>query len=78
MTHRDTLFLLPAGFADNDRREYCPECAEMWGLLCKRADIILSIMRVTLVNIMPRVLERRTPEEVSRERQQSSDFKHPP
>lgn len=33
MTHRDTLFLLPAGFADNDRREYCPECAEMWGLL---------------------------------------------
>ena len=33
MTHRDTLFLLPPGFADNDRREYCPECAEMWGLL---------------------------------------------
>ena len=30
---RDTLFLLPPGFADNDRREYCPECAEMWGLL---------------------------------------------
>lgn len=30
---RDTLFLLPPGFADNNRREYCPECAEMWGLL---------------------------------------------
>jgi len=30
---RDTLFLLPPGFFDNDRREYCPECAEMWGLL---------------------------------------------
>ena len=30
---RDTLFLLAPGFADNDRREYCPECAEMWGLL---------------------------------------------
>ena len=30
---RDTLFLLPPGFADNDRREYCPECAEIWGLL---------------------------------------------
>lgn len=29
----DTLFLLPPGFADNDRREYCPECAEMWGIL---------------------------------------------
>ncbi len=30
---RDTLFLLPPGFFDNDRREYCPECAEIWGLL---------------------------------------------
>ncbi len=30
---KDTLFLLPPGFADNDRREYCPECAEMNGLL---------------------------------------------
>lgn len=30
---RDTLFLLPPGFADNDRREYCPECAEIWGVL---------------------------------------------
>lgn len=30
---KDTLFLLPPGFEDNDRREYCPECAEMWGLL---------------------------------------------
>ena len=34
---RDTLFLLPPGFADNasgrHRREYCPECAEIWGVL---------------------------------------------
>lgn len=30
---KDLLFLLPPGFFDNDRREYCPECAEMWGLL---------------------------------------------
>lgn len=30
---RDILFLLPPGFEDNERREYCPECAEMWGLL---------------------------------------------
>ncbi len=30
---KDTLFLLPPGFEDNNRREYCPECAEMWGLL---------------------------------------------
>ena len=33
ITPKDTLFLLPPGFADNERREYCPECAEMWGLL---------------------------------------------
>ena len=33
MAQRDTLFLLPPGFADNDRREFCPECAEVWGIL---------------------------------------------
>jgi len=30
---RDQLFLLAPGFYDNDRREFCPECAEMWGVL---------------------------------------------
>ena len=30
---KDTLYLLAPGFADNDRREFCPECAEMWGVL---------------------------------------------
>ncbi len=30
---KDTLFLLAPGFEANDRREYCPECAEIWGLL---------------------------------------------
>jgi len=30
---RDTLFLLAPGFFDNERREYCPECAEIWGVL---------------------------------------------
>ena len=33
MVLRDILFLLPPGFADGDARQYCPECAEMWGLL---------------------------------------------
>lgn len=28
-----TLFLLPPGFEDNERREFCPECAELWGVL---------------------------------------------
>jgi len=30
---KDILFLLPPGFEANDRREFCPECAETWGLL---------------------------------------------
>lgn len=30
---KDILFLLPPGFKANGRREYCPECAEAWGLL---------------------------------------------
>lgn len=31
---RPILFLLPPGFdGDDGRREYCPECAEMWGFL---------------------------------------------
>ena len=30
---RSTLFLLPPGFEDNNRREFCPECAELWGFL---------------------------------------------
>ncbi|MDQ7018180.1 MAG: DUF3088 family protein [Robiginitomaculum sp.] len=30
---KDILFLLAPGFEDNDRREFCPECAEIWGVL---------------------------------------------
>lgn len=30
---KDALFLLPPGFTANGRREYCPECAEVWGLI---------------------------------------------
>ena len=30
---KDLLFLLPPGFEDNGRREFCPECAELWGVL---------------------------------------------
>ncbi len=30
---RSLLFLLPPGFVDDGRREFCPECAEMWGFL---------------------------------------------
>ncbi|MEM8772281.1 MAG: DUF3088 family protein [Pseudomonadota bacterium] len=30
---KDLLYLLAPGFEANGRREYCPECAEIWGLL---------------------------------------------
>ncbi|MEO1475336.1 MAG: DUF3088 family protein [Pseudomonadota bacterium] len=30
---RDLLFVLAPGFEDNGRREFCPECAELAGLL---------------------------------------------
>lgn len=30
---KDTLFLLAPGFESNNRRQYCPECAEIWGVL---------------------------------------------
>ncbi|MEM9600539.1 MAG: DUF3088 family protein [Pseudomonadota bacterium] len=30
---RDQLFLLPPWFADRGERQYCPECAEIWGVL---------------------------------------------
>ncbi|MEL6506242.1 MAG: DUF3088 family protein [Pseudomonadota bacterium] len=33
MTQKDILFMLPPGFADRNRREFCPECAELWGVL---------------------------------------------
>lgn len=33
MSDKDILFLLPPGFEDKARREFCPECAEVWGVL---------------------------------------------
>lgn len=30
---RDILFMLPPGVKEQDVFEYCPECAEVWGLL---------------------------------------------
>lgn len=30
---KDVLFLLPPGFLADGRAEYCPECAEIWGVL---------------------------------------------
>ncbi|MDC0879877.1 DUF3088 family protein [Hellea sp.] len=33
ISFKDQLFLLPNDFFDNGRHEYCPECAEMWGII---------------------------------------------
>ncbi|PQA88225.1 DUF3088 family protein [Hyphococcus luteus] len=30
---KDVLFLLAPGFEAKGRREFCPECAEIWGVL---------------------------------------------
>jgi hypothetical protein len=30
---KDVVFLLAPGFEANGRREFCPECAELWGVL---------------------------------------------
>jgi hypothetical protein len=51
---RDTLFLLAPGFFDNERREYCPECAEMWGLLAYYPSIIESVEIVYQPIVKPR------------------------
>lgn len=40
---KDTLFLLPPGFLDNGRREFCPECAELWGFLSWHPAIFQSL-----------------------------------
>ena len=40
---KDVLFLLAPGFSDNERHEYCPECAEVWGLLNYFPEIKASI-----------------------------------
>lgn len=40
---RDTLFLLPPGFLADGRREFCPECAELWGFLSWRPAILETL-----------------------------------
>lgn len=53
---KDTLFLLPPGFEDNDRREYCPECAEMWGLLSWFPAIKESLEIIYVPILKPRAV----------------------
>jgi len=51
---KDTLFLLPPGFEDNERREYCPECSEIWGLLSWFPAIKESLIITYVPIIKPR------------------------
>jgi hypothetical protein len=30
---RDTLFILPMSFVSEGQNQFCPECAELWGLI---------------------------------------------
>ena len=41
--NKDILFLLAPGFEDNGRREYCPECAEIWGVLSYFPAILATL-----------------------------------
>jgi hypothetical protein len=40
---KDVLFLLPPGFFANGRREFCPECAEIWGFLSWHPAILETL-----------------------------------
>lgn len=40
---RDSLFLLPPGFLSEGRREFCPECAEIWGFLAWHPAILETL-----------------------------------
>jgi hypothetical protein len=55
MITRSTLFLLPPAFDDHNRREYCPECAEIWGLIQYFPAIIetLDIQRQGIAHPRP-------------------------
>ena len=42
----DTLHILPAAFLANDRHEYCPECAEILGVLASFPALEFSLKRI--------------------------------
>ena len=52
---KDKLFLLPPGFEDNGRREFCPECAEIWGVLSYYPAIKESLEIIYVELAHPRV-----------------------
>lgn len=56
---RDTLFLLPPGIQENGERQYCPECAEIWGLLAYYPAIreTLSVIYQPLAHPRPGLVD---------------------
>ena len=57
---RDTLFLLPPGFQDDGAHQYCPECAEIWGVLAYYPAIreTLDIIYEPLAHPRPHLVDR--------------------
>jgi hypothetical protein len=39
----DTLFILPMSFASEGQNQFCPECAELWGLISWFPDLKASL-----------------------------------
>lgn len=56
----DTLFLLPPGFESRGMRQYCPECAEVWGLLAYYPAIreTLSVVYSPVIHPRPALTAR--------------------
>jgi len=56
---RSMLFLLAPGFADQGRREFCPECAEIWGFLHYYPAILeaLDILYAPLAHPRPGLVD---------------------
>ena len=57
---RDTLFLLPPGFKDRGERQFCPECAEIWGVLAYYPAIreTLDIVYQPVTHPRPALVDR--------------------
>lgn len=53
---RDTLYLLAPGFEDNGRREFCPECAEINGVLAYFPAIKESLRVIYVPITRPRAI----------------------
>ena len=56
---RDTLFLLPPGIQEKGQRQYCPECAEIWGVLAYYPALreTLNVVYQPLTHPRPQIVD---------------------